>query len=92
MVLGAEGIPIAATLTINGTAFDVEPLAWSPVLLVGPDGREAGFPRGLAASPSGAAITTAARVWVDRVQPTPGLTAAVGRIVVGFRSARCRRT
>ena len=47
-VLGAEGIPIAATLTINGTAFDVEPLAWSPVLLVGPDGREARFPRGLA--------------------------------------------
>ena len=47
-VLGAEGIPIAADLRINQRSFAVEPVAWSPVLCVHPDGREARFPRALA--------------------------------------------
>jgi len=47
-VLGAAGIPIAATLVLGGRTFEVEPVAWSPVLLTAPDGREARFPRGLA--------------------------------------------
>lgn len=47
-ILGAAGIPIAATLVLGGRTFEVEPLAWSPVLLTAPDGREARFPRALA--------------------------------------------
>ena len=47
-VLGAHGIPITATLSINDRAFTVDPIAWSPVLCVHPDGREDRFPRGLA--------------------------------------------
>lgn len=47
-VLGAEGIPIAATLTIDRRTIEVEPLAWSPILCVHPDGREDRFPRGMA--------------------------------------------
>jgi hypothetical protein len=47
-VLGAAGIPISAHLTINERSFDVDPVAWSPVLCVSADGRESRFPRGLA--------------------------------------------
>lgn len=47
-VLGAAGIPISAQLTINERRFEVEPLAWSPILCVHPDGREARFPRAMA--------------------------------------------
>ena len=47
--LGPEGIPTRADLDIDGLAVTVEPLAWSPVLLVAPDGRgEARFPRAMA--------------------------------------------
>ena len=45
---GAEGIPTRARFTMNGRAFDVVPLGWSPQLLVAPDGREARFPRAMA--------------------------------------------
>jgi hypothetical protein len=52
--LGAEGIPTSASLEVRGPAltpvtFEVEPLGWSPVLLVAPDGRgESRFPRAMA--------------------------------------------
>lgn len=48
-ILGADGIPITADLDIAGRRITVEPIAWSPVLLTAPDGREARFPRALAA-------------------------------------------
>jgi hypothetical protein len=47
-VPGAEGIPSAASLVIGSTDFTVDPIAWAPVLLAGPDGQLARFPRGMA--------------------------------------------
>ena len=47
-VLGREGLPERARLRFGGIDLEVTPLAWSPVLLVDHDGREARFPRGLA--------------------------------------------
>jgi hypothetical protein len=46
--LGDEGIPRRAHLEVAGRAFEVAPLAWSPVLLEHPDGRLARFPRAMA--------------------------------------------
>ena len=46
--LGPEGVPTSALLAVNGLELTVEPLAWSPVLLVSPDGAEARFPRAMA--------------------------------------------
>ena len=46
--LGREGLATRARLVIGELGLTVEPLAWSPVLLVHPDGREARFPRALA--------------------------------------------
>lgn len=46
--LGREGLVDRASLTIGDLHLSVEPIAWSPVLLVHPDGREARFPRALA--------------------------------------------
>ena len=46
--LGDEGIPRTARLAVAGRGFTVTPLAWSPVLLEHPDGREARFPRAMA--------------------------------------------
>jgi hypothetical protein len=48
VALGAEAIPEAADLRIADARYRVEPLAWAPVLLVAPDGREARFPRAMA--------------------------------------------
>ncbi|MFN8050435.1 MAG: hypothetical protein U0Q22_03275 [Acidimicrobiales bacterium] len=45
---GREGLVEHATLGIGDLRLQVQPLAWSPVLLVHPDGREARFPRALA--------------------------------------------
>jgi hypothetical protein len=47
-VPGAEGMPSAASLAVGSTDFTVDPIAWAPVLLTGPDGRVSRFPRGLA--------------------------------------------
>lgn len=47
-VLGPHDIPTSASLRFGALELSVEPIAWSPVLLVHPDGREARFPRGLA--------------------------------------------
>ena len=46
--LGPDAIPSSAALEVEGLALTVDPLAWSPVLLVGPDGCEARFPRAMA--------------------------------------------
>ncbi|HKY14522.1 MAG TPA: hypothetical protein VJM33_06320, partial [Microthrixaceae bacterium] len=46
--LGREGLIERSTLGIGDLELEVTPVAWSPVLLVHPDGREARFPRGLA--------------------------------------------
>jgi hypothetical protein len=45
---GREGLVEAAQLVIGDLILAVEPLAWSPVLLVHPDGREDRFPRAMA--------------------------------------------
>lgn len=45
---GREGLATTARLVIGELDLTVEPIAWSPVLLVHPDGREARFPRALA--------------------------------------------
>jgi hypothetical protein len=47
-VLGPAGIPVSAELSLAGLTFAVEPLAWAPVLLTAPDGRESRFPRAMA--------------------------------------------
>jgi hypothetical protein len=46
--LGGDAIPTTAVLDVAGQGYTVEPLAWSPVLLEGPDGIEARFPRAMA--------------------------------------------
>jgi hypothetical protein len=46
--VGREGLVDRAHLRFAGWEVDVEPVAWSPVLLAHPDGREARFPRALA--------------------------------------------
>jgi len=46
--LGGDAIPTSAALDVAGVPMTVEPLGWSPVLMVSPDGREARFPRAMA--------------------------------------------
>ncbi len=46
--VGREGLVDSARLRFGGLDIAVEPVAWSPVLLEHPDGREARFPRALA--------------------------------------------
>lgn len=45
---GREGLVESAQLRFGDLALGVEPVAWSPVLLVSPDGRVGRFPRALA--------------------------------------------
>ena len=45
---GREGLVERARLEFGGLGLDVEPIAWSPVLLTHPDGREDRFPRAMA--------------------------------------------
>ncbi len=45
--LGREGLVERATIEVGPHRLDVEPIAWSPVLLVSEDGRESRFPRAL---------------------------------------------
>jgi hypothetical protein len=73
-VLGAEGIPIAARLTLGDRVFDVEPIAWSPVLLTSPDDRESRFPRGLCTftEVGGAQAGRTGHGWIEFNQP-PGI-------------------
>lgn len=46
--LGGTGIPTGAQLTVNERHLAMEPIAWSPVGLVSPDGQATRFPRALA--------------------------------------------
>ncbi|MCB1269457.1 MAG: hypothetical protein KDB19_15160, partial [Microthrixaceae bacterium] len=48
VVEGDECLPTRTGLKIVDLDLEVEPLAFSPVLLVHPDGREARFPRAMA--------------------------------------------
>jgi hypothetical protein len=45
--LGAEGLPTAASASIAGLDLAMEPIGWAPVLLVGPEGQLARFPRAM---------------------------------------------
>ena len=46
-LLGDEGFPLSASLTADALGLAIEPLAFSPVHLVAPDGRTSRFPRAL---------------------------------------------
>jgi len=66
--LGREAIPTGADLVIDGLAVTVEPLAWSPVLLVAPDGRgESRFARAMARF--SAADGRSGTGWIEFNQP-----------------------
>jgi len=67
--VGREGLVDVATLVIGDLTLTVEPLAWSPVLLVHPDGREARFPRALARFT--AADGRSGHGWIEFNQPPP---------------------
>ena len=45
--LGPEGFPLTASLSIAGLELTIEPIAFAPVLLVGPEGQLSRFPRAL---------------------------------------------
>ncbi|MCU0268442.1 MAG: hypothetical protein MUF83_07320 [Acidimicrobiales bacterium] len=64
---GPEGIPTGAVATIEGRRFEVEPLAWAPLLLVAPDGRESRFPRALARFTDDAGVRGLG--WIEFNQP-----------------------
>ena len=68
--LGQEGLPVAATVHTVGLDLAFEPLAFSPVLLVHPDGREARFPRALARVTDTATGRTGG-AWIEWNQPPP---------------------
>ena len=42
-----EGLAPSVRLVVDGLGYDVEPLAWAPVPLVGPEGQSTRFPRAL---------------------------------------------
>ena len=44
---GPAGIPPWVGITVDGVGYRAEPVAWAPVLLVGPDGQQCRFPRAL---------------------------------------------
>jgi len=44
---GREGLIDVQTLQVGGLDLEITPLAWSPVLLTHPDGRESRFPRAM---------------------------------------------
>lgn len=46
-VLGEHGFPTEGHVVLDGRAVDIEPVAFSPVLLTAPDGRVSRFPRAL---------------------------------------------
>jgi hypothetical protein len=68
-LLGGDGIPTSASLTIGGHALAVAPVAWAPIRLDAPDGRVTRFPRGLVGveAPDG---TTGAG-WIEFAQVPP---------------------
>jgi hypothetical protein len=68
--LGVDAIPTSADLVVNGLGFTVEPLGWSPVLLVSPEGAEARFPRAMARF--SAADGRSGIGWIEFNQPPEG--------------------
>jgi len=66
---GREGLPEATRVQSAGLDLTYEPLAFSPVLLVHPDGREARFPRAMARVTASDGRTGGA--WIEWNQP-PG--------------------
>ena len=46
-LLGDHGFPLSASLSADDLGLAIEPLAFSPVHLVAPDGRISRFPRAL---------------------------------------------
>lgn len=68
-VLGDHGLPTSAVWHLGNLDLTVEPIAFSPVLLVSPDGREGRFPR------AWATFTTAdgrrGEGWIEWNQPPP---------------------
>ena len=67
---GREGLPTRTGTTFGDLELEFEPLAFSPVLLVHPDGREARFPRALARIT--AADGRAGTGWIEWNQPPTG--------------------
>lgn len=68
---GREGLVERASLGIGDLSMEVTPLAWSPVLLVHPDGRQARFPRALARFD--AADGRVGYGWIEWNQPPPAV-------------------
>ena len=68
--MGREGLPESAELAVGELELDVEPLAFSPVLLTHPDGREDRFPRALARFTS--ADERQGYGWIEWNQPPAG--------------------
>lgn len=67
--LGVEQIPDAATISYGPITTQVRPLAWAPVLLTSPDGRQSRFPRGLCRFET--ATGEGGLGWVEFNQPPP---------------------
>ena len=67
VVEGRERLPTSSRTRFGGLDLSYEPLAFSPVLLVSPDGREARFPRALARVIAADGRTGGA--WVEWNQP-----------------------
>lgn len=65
--LGREGLPTRSRTRFGGLDLTYEPLAFSPVLLVSPDGREARFPRAMARVAAADGRTGGA--WIEWNQP-----------------------
>ena len=64
---GREGLPESTRVQSAGLDLTYEPLAFSPVLLVHPDGREARFPRAMARVTASDGRTGGA--WIEWNQP-----------------------
>jgi len=66
-IVGPQGIPVGASLSIGGADFTVDPVAWAPVLLRAPDGRLSRFPRAAARFVSADGIAGVG--WIELNQP-----------------------
>jgi len=64
-----EGMPAGIHLDLEPLDLQVSPVAWSPVLLTSPDGRESRFPRALARFAEADGRTGVG--WIERNQPPP---------------------
>ncbi len=67
--LGAEGLPSSASVSIAGLDLAMEPLAFGPALLVGPEGQVSRFPRSLCRFTAGSRV---GHGWTEWNQPQAG--------------------